>query len=101
MPYANWHYINTKVNPADIATRARSVKELQNEKLWWKGPPNLSQTTDPWPTATIEQEARLEEPVSLVISHAIETDSWFIDRFSSLSRQIQITTIVIKYNISY
>ena len=95
LPQAHWHYISTKVNPADIATRGRSVEELKNEKLWWEGPPCLSFSTEPWPAAS-ELKVRLEEPVSLAISHAIELDSWFIDKFSSLLRLVNVTEKIIQ-----
>ena len=98
LPHANWHYVNTKVNLADIATRGRSVEELQADKLWWEGPPSLLQSIDPWPVAAaVDQDYRLEEPVSLVTSHAMTVDSWFIDRFSSISRLINVTVKIMKF----
>ena len=33
-----FHYISTKENPADIASRGMSTKELQFNRLWWNGP---------------------------------------------------------------
>ena len=62
-----------------------------------EGSPYLSHTLDPWPTSVNEQEDRLETPVSLNVSHAIEIDSWFIDRFSSLSRIIEETLKIIRF----
>lgn len=34
----DWHYISTKLNPADEGTRSVQVKDLQNS-LWLNGPP--------------------------------------------------------------
>ena len=31
-------YVNTKDNPADIATRGTTTTELNDNQLWWKGP---------------------------------------------------------------
>ena len=31
-------YVNTKENPADIATRGTTTKELQLKELWWYSP---------------------------------------------------------------
>ena len=33
-----WHYIGTKENPADVASRGSSVQELIDNSLWWNGP---------------------------------------------------------------
>ena len=38
-----WHHVDTKSNPADIASRGMGAEELMNSSLWWKGPPFLSQ----------------------------------------------------------
>ncbi|XP_006822328.1 uncharacterized protein LOC102807334 [Saccoglossus kowalevskii] len=37
-----WRHIATKDNPADIASRGVSAKELNQSTLWWKGPTFLS-----------------------------------------------------------
>ena len=34
----DWQYVNTKVNPADIATREGSIVKLPKNDLWWYGP---------------------------------------------------------------
>ena len=46
-----WNYINTKDNPADIASRGISAGLLIESTLWWKGPVFLS-STDPLPITT-------------------------------------------------
>jgi len=33
-----WHYVNTKENPADLVSRGIFPSELLNNKLWWNGP---------------------------------------------------------------
>ena len=40
-----FHYIHTKENPADLASRGASTVELQGNRLWWKGPDWLTQST--------------------------------------------------------
>jgi len=39
VPARKWRYVVTTDNPADLATRDVSVKELDNNPLWWHGPP--------------------------------------------------------------
>ena len=38
-----WHYINTKDNPADLASRGATADELACSELWAKGPAFLYQ----------------------------------------------------------
>lgn len=33
-----YHFVSTKENPADIATRGCSLQNLNNDELWWHGP---------------------------------------------------------------
>ena len=35
---SQWHYVGTKSNPADIASRGAGAQELLNSPLWWNGP---------------------------------------------------------------
>ncbi|XP_033099360.1 uncharacterized protein LOC117103009 [Anneissia japonica] len=37
-----WHYISTKYNPADIASRGMEVEKLITSEIWWNGPKFLS-----------------------------------------------------------
>ena len=41
MPPHVWHYVPTKQNPADCASRGLSARELLEHPLWWHGPPWL------------------------------------------------------------
>lgn len=42
MPSKCWHYVPSKENPADCASRGLTVNQLQQHSLWWNGPPSLS-----------------------------------------------------------
>ena len=33
-----WYYVNTKINPADMASRGMLANELVENNLWWHGP---------------------------------------------------------------
>jgi hypothetical protein len=41
-------YVPSKQNPADLATRGRSVESLRNDNLWWHGPEWLTETDSEW-----------------------------------------------------
>ncbi|GFS97219.1 uncharacterized protein TNCV_715691 [Trichonephila clavipes] len=49
VPADSWRYVPTKMNPADIACRGLSPKELPTCVLWWEGPQWLSCDMDSWP----------------------------------------------------
>lgn len=38
IPAVNWHYINTRENPVDLATRGLSASTFQNKPIWLNGP---------------------------------------------------------------
>ena len=44
----NFHYISTTENPADIASRGASARELQHNRLWWHGPDWMVNTRAAW-----------------------------------------------------
>ena len=48
-PALTFHYVPTKDNPADLATRGTSALDLRDTSQWWNGPPWLSLTPSAWP----------------------------------------------------
>ena len=44
----HWYYINTEVNPSDLASRGVMASELINNKLWLHGPPVLQTPIETW-----------------------------------------------------
>jgi hypothetical protein len=46
---SQWRYVNTKVNPADEASRGQSAKEFIRNKRWINGPSFLWQNESEWP----------------------------------------------------
>ena len=43
---SQWRYIDSKSNPADLASRGVSARELLNNSLWWHGPPFLTSSNE-------------------------------------------------------
>ena len=43
-----WHYVGTKSNPADIASRGTGAQELIDNTLWWNGPDFLWNSPKDW-----------------------------------------------------
>ena len=44
-----FRYVNTKENPADMASRGKTLRDLRNDELWWHGPNWLQKMEDSWP----------------------------------------------------
>ena len=49
VPFAHWHYVNMDDNPADVASRGQTPKELILNEQCWSGPHWLSLSPDEWP----------------------------------------------------
>ncbi|XP_062558241.1 uncharacterized protein LOC134223121 [Armigeres subalbatus] len=53
-----WRHVAGTENPADALSRGITPGDLQNNSLWWEGPPWLKQEREYWPET---QEVVLEE----------------------------------------
>jgi len=72
-----WSHVATEINPADIATRYISTEDLEENKLWFEGPPflrnkdykfehyNVSQTD-----LTKEAEVEMKTPTTSVVTNS-------------------------------
>lgn len=49
---AQWRYVSTKVNPADLASRGCMPSVLASSTAWWSGPDYLRQAEEKWPEQT-------------------------------------------------
>ena len=76
MPSEIWHYVPTKENPADCASRGITAKELLSHPLWWHGPPWLEKQplVIPAKPGKSDKEKQLDEahkPKSLQVVGAV------------------------------
>ena len=91
----NWQHVNTKENPADIATRGSSVADLKENELWWEGPTFLKSPQQDWPKlkelkVNHEAEREVNQRTKFKITHfttdsTVQTEEWRLtpERFSS------------------
>ena len=49
----NWHHVSTNETLAELVSRDISPEDIQNCKLWWKGPKWLSLPEENWPKSTL------------------------------------------------
>ncbi|XP_044312491.1 uncharacterized protein LOC123037081 [Drosophila rhopaloa] len=81
-----WRHVSTNDNPADLATRGRSPKELSTSSLWWKG-------DNDWPTNSIPpiETSILEAKPDKINIHMLVKEDSILNRDSTFSRLICIT----------
>ena len=112
----HWGYCPSELNPSDIASRATKSSNLVSNDLWWKGAPFLEKEKDQWPgppncpvgegTLSEETTKKLKKEdadgisqVMTVLVQAPENISEVVqpERFSSLSKLIRVTALVLKF----
>lgn len=89
---SQWRYVETKLNPADDASRGMPVEAITESNRWTRGPDFLWQNEENWPKHPVAKNQGEEDPcgseekratfVSLVQSMPVEIDELF-NRFSS------------------
>ena len=96
IPHKQWRYVPTGENPADIASRGMSPRQLISSELWWKGPPWLSRPPDSWPThpsptSVVLPEARIYMYIARVKKPPDDlTALW--SRYSSHNHLLRVIT---------
>lgn len=93
-----WNHINSEYNPADIASRGMSAKELISNDLWWS-PLWLRMPESEWPQSVIRTPADMPGYKKSV--HVItQVESWdlsLLERVSSFNRLINVTAYVLRF----
>jgi hypothetical protein len=56
-----WHYVNTKLNPADIASRRLSASEIIHHNHWIRAPEFLWAPAEQWPKTPSEILERITD----------------------------------------
>ncbi|XP_066585603.1 uncharacterized protein [Prorops nasuta] len=94
LPNAKWHYVNTKLNPADLCSRGISAKQLTEDSLWWQGPAFLREQ----PTHDIQVYETSEESRKTNLNVHVGVDQcWFLDKYSSWHKLVRVMAYVIRF----
>lgn len=94
-----WRYINTKENPADVASRGCLPSTLQTHNLWWTGPAWLHDSSETWPS-NVQCSTDLEhKPVRsmCLLSTVNEPDNDLLARYSSFHKLTRITAWIRRF----
>lgn len=90
--YESWFYVNSRNNPADLATRGLSASELI-ESEWVSGPAfvlDFDLKSDPIPNSDVRYALeRRKETSKISASFSTTVDEFWLDRFSSYTRLIR------------
>ena len=107
-----FRYINTKENPADLASRGCKMSTLKSSRLWWTGPEWLTKDPSEWPmwspmakeTDAEAEKEFLKKKTNDVLSLAVgvmkaETKEPVIDwsRFSKMSKLLKTTVYILRF----
>lgn len=95
LPGVKWNYVNTKENPADVASRGIQSKNLRSYNLWWCGPEWLRKTSEEWP------RLQQKEQQVVVTAAATEKQQHFLDslweRCSSFTKLQRVVAYIIRF----
>jgi hypothetical protein len=101
-----WRYVNTRLNPADDASRGLSADVLLKNKRWLTGPEFLWKTEDYWPSQleisanNFEKDPEvMREPEAFVAASQIQaiTLEESFERFSSWLRLKNFIAWILRY----
>ncbi|XP_074028529.1 uncharacterized protein [Leptinotarsa decemlineata] len=97
-----WHYVPSKDNPADCASRGLFPSQLIDHSQWWAGPSWLRQPSTFWPSmvssAELDAEYLLEEKRTVL---STQRESNFLDilleKYSSFTKIQRIVAYVKRF----
>ena len=82
LPSAEWKYVSSRENPADLATRGVKPSELKELEMCWHGPRWLSLPIEDWPDWS--------DTLQTLYVQEHDPEPELLSRFSTLSRLIRI-----------
>jgi len=101
---AQWHYIMSKENPADCASRGLLPSQVLNHQLYWNGSVFLRLADNMWPSNSFPQipESNLPELKSnrieiSLLTTVVDTELDFLKRFSSLNQMQRVITYIQRF----
>ncbi|XP_065224344.1 uncharacterized protein LOC135848372 [Planococcus citri] len=94
IPYAQWSYVNTKENPADLVTRGVSIESLIDNQLWLQGPSWLQTEDTPKVEISLPEPPEKRRTVLLLCQATTEA---FISEYSSYEKLIRMVRLFVTF----
>lgn len=96
MKASQWHYIDTKMNPADCASRGLLPSELITHNLWLHGPSPTDLSFENIEPLDANQNTILNDSIkkSSIVLHAVNSSnvSLLLSKFSTHSKLLRVIT---------
>ena len=109
-----FHYIPSEDNPADLASRGSSIRDLLESNVWWHGPKQLLEPSHEWKAwstknstsdaespSVMYEATLLEGGDELQAAEITDTDSgpfgMDISRYSSMTKLLRVTALVCRF----
>lgn len=94
----DWYYVNTKQNPADLASRGVQPQLLKCTDIWWHGPPFLLQDESCWPLLRSDKsESELIELKPVTKVHTLVMHNDIFTRFSCFNKLKRIVAYCLRF----
>ncbi|XP_076248135.1 uncharacterized protein LOC143187841 [Calliopsis andreniformis] len=97
LPNAEWRYVPTRSNPADLNSRGIDAAEFLQSNLWTFGPTWLSEAEAQWPA--IPASVETDESKRVAHAHvATPKPEWdFLFRFQSWRKLLRVTAYCLRW----
>ncbi|XP_011858303.1 PREDICTED: uncharacterized protein LOC105555871, partial [Vollenhovia emeryi] len=97
-----WHHVSSKDNPADVLSRGINPEQLENFRLWWNGPPWLSQHIDIYhKSKPIDEEvintSVVEAAEQIPVLNNVIQEFDLLERYSSWSKLKNIMVYCLRF----
>lgn len=100
MNFQKWHYVSSKHNPADCASRGITFVELNKHELWWHGPKFLAteQASDV-PGLSTDPDTAPEKrgKINICLSTDIISENELLLRFSVMKNLVSFTAYCFRW----
>ncbi len=98
IPKDRWFFVDTKSNPADLATRGINVDKFVSNSLWQKGPNWLTSNFVEHTNVEIKFNKDLPETRNVKIQSLVSTiDFSILSRFSSYNKLINVIAYILRF----
>ncbi|XP_064554390.1 uncharacterized protein LOC135439586 [Drosophila montana] len=91
-----WSHVRSEHNPADLASRGVSPRDLLGSTLWWHGPEWLQLPQDQWPVPVTVLETEIEQRA--VKCNVSQLPSYnLLERFSRFDKALRVIAYVCRF----